>query len=175
MSIRRITAMLVLLLAVSAFSAFSQSQLKKDITFWIDDAGSKLVQLAEAMPQEKFTWAPAAGVRSFSEVCMHVAESNYYFPTLVGAKPAAGLEKDLGKVTDKQKVVATLKSSLEYLRKAINATPDTSFEKMTTMFGNQATYQSVFFLALSHVHEHLGQAIAYARMNSVTPPWSKPQ
>lgn len=173
MSIRRSTALLVLLVAVSAFSALSQSKLKKDLTFWLDDAGSKLAQLAEAMPQEKYTWAPAEGVRSFSEVCMHAAMANYFFPTLVGVKSDVAITKETEKITDKAKVVSMLKSSLEYVRKVINEMPDEDFEKATTIFGTPGTYQGVFLLTLSHNHEHLGQAIAYARMNGVTPPWSK--
>jgi len=173
MSVRRSTAMLVLLVALSAFTAFSQSTLKKDLTFWLDDAGSKLVQLAEAMPQDKYSWAPAEGVRSFSEVCMHAAMANYFFPTLVGVTPDVALDKGMEKVTDKAKVVSALKGSLAFVRKVIIEMPDSSFERATSIFGTQGTYQGVFLLALSHNHEHLGQAIAYARMNAVTPPWSK--
>jgi len=175
MSIRRSTALIVLLVAASALTAFSQSKLKKDLTFWIDDAGSKLVQLAEAMPQEKFAWRPAEGVRSFSEVCMHAAMANYFFPSLVGVKSDAAITKETEKITDKAKVVAMLKSSLDQMREVINEMPDSSFEKATSIFGTEGTYQGVFLLAMSHIHEHLGQAIAYARMNGVTPPWSKPQ
>jgi len=175
MSIRRSTALIVLLVAASALTAFSQSKLKKDLTFWIDDAGSKLVQLAEAMPQEKFAWRPAEGVRSFSEVCMHAAMANYFFPSLVGVKSDVAITKETEKITDKAKVVAMLKSSLDQMREVINEMPDSSFEKATSIFGTEGTYQGVFLLAMSHIHEHLGQAIAYARMNGVTPPWSKPE
>jgi uncharacterized damage-inducible protein DinB len=174
MSIRRYGAIIVLLTAVSVFNALAQSQQKKDLTLWLTDAGNKLVQLAEAMPQEKYSWRPAPGVRSFSELCMHVVSANYYFPTMVGIKSDVTVSEEMEKkVTDKAKIVAMLKSSFEHMAKAINETPDAKFDTMVKMFGSDASTRSVFLLALSHSHEHLGQAIAYVRSNGVTPPWSK--
>ena len=176
MSIRRIATSLVALTAVSFLTAFSQSQQKKDLVMWLSDAGDKLVQLAEAMPQEKYSWKPAEGVRTFSEVCMHAASANFFFPTLLGIKSETMIDQDMQKkVTDKKKIIDLMKSSFEHMTKAINDTPDADFDKMVKMFGNDASTRSVFLLAVTHNHEHLGQLIAYARSNGVTPPWSKGQ
>jgi uncharacterized damage-inducible protein DinB len=162
--------------AITAVTAFSQSQHKKDLVMWLDDAAEKLVQLAEAMPQEKFSWRPAEGVRSFSEVCLHAASANFFFPSIIGIKSEVMIDQEMTKkVQDKKKIISLMKDSFDHVRKAINDTPDEEYDKMTKMFGSDASYRSVFLLALSHNHEHLGQAIAYARMNGVVPPWSQGQ
>ena len=115
------------------------------------------MKLAEAIPADKYTWRPAPEVRSISEVFMHVAGSNYFIES----------------ITEKQRVVAELKGSFEHLRKAAVATKESELEKPVSMFGNATTERGVLVTVLSHLHEHLGQSIAYARMNGVKPPWSE--
>jgi len=134
----------------------------------------ELLALAEAMPAEKYSWRPGQGVRSVGEVYMHVASANYFLPTFWGVKPPAGVdprsfEKDGG---DKAKVVATLKASFEHLHQAIDNLPDADLGKPVDFFGRKAQVADIVLGAASHAHEHLGQSIAYARMNGVVPPWS---
>jgi hypothetical protein len=45
--------------------------------------------------------------------------------------------------------------------------------KQVSMFGQSFTGQQAWLLATVHLHEHLGQGIAYARVNGIVPPWSK--
>jgi uncharacterized damage-inducible protein DinB len=145
-----------------------------EILMVFNDAADKLAQLAEAIPQDKFTWRPAAGVRSVSEVFLHVAGSNDYVLTAVGVASAAQGENDIEKsTTDKTQVIAKLKESIGHVRAALQAMPDTDLDKATKLFGVDMTYRGVGLLLASHVHEHLGQMIAYARSNSVVPPWSR--
>ncbi|MBV8200264.1 MAG: DinB family protein [Acidobacteria bacterium] len=140
----------------------------------IANAQKELLALAEAMPAEKYSWRPAAGVRSVGEVYMHVASANYFLPTFWGVKFPASvdprtLEKDGG---DKAKTVAALKASFEHLHQAIDSLPDADLGKPVDFFGRKATVADIVLGAASHAHEHLGQSIAYARMNGVVPPWS---
>src|SRR6478752_6230957 len=58
----------------------------------LDDFGKKLVDLAEAMPAEKYTWRPGEGVRSVGEVYVHVAQANFGLPRIWGAAPAPGVD-----------------------------------------------------------------------------------
>jgi uncharacterized damage-inducible protein DinB len=137
-------------------------------------AEKKLVALAEATPAEKYGWRPGEGVRSTGEVFMHVASANYFLPTFWGAKMPAGVdartfEKD---GADKAKTISTLKASFEFLNQAIDAVPDSDLGRQVTIFGQQATVGEVMFGVATHGHEHLGQSIAYARMNGIVPPWS---
>jgi hypothetical protein len=60
-----------------------------------------------------------------------------------------------------------------YARDAITATSDADLEKKHDFFGREVTTRQIYMVVLDHFSEHLGQSIAYARMNGVTPPWSK--
>lgn len=136
----------------------------------LDDVEKKLVSLAEATPADKFTWRPSKDVRSISEVYTHIAGSNYFLASFLGVD-APGIEGDLEKtVTKKAEVIAELKRSFAHLRKASASVRD--LEAPVKMFGNQTTCRGVLVTVISHLHEHLGQSIAYARMNGVVPPWS---
>jgi uncharacterized damage-inducible protein DinB len=138
----------------------------------LDEVQDKIMSLAEATPAEKFAWRPSADVRSISEVYMHIAGGNYFLCTFLGVDPPAGMDKDLEKhVTKKAEVLAELRKSFDHLRAAAGA--DTDLEKPVKMFGNTTTHRGVFVTMLSHLHEHLGQSIAYARMNGIVPPWSR--
>jgi uncharacterized damage-inducible protein DinB len=92
----------------------------------------------------------------------------------MGVKAPQGLNPAMEKtVTEKAKVVETLKASFAHVRKAVTDLPDADLGKATKMFGQSTTYEGVLFLIANHMHEHLGQSIAYARTNGVVPPWSK--
>ena len=137
----------------------------------LDEVQEKILELAETTPADKFTWRPANDVRSVSEVYMHVAGGNYFLATFLGVeapKRTSDLEKT---VTKKADVVAELKRSFEHLRAAASRTED--LEKPVKMFGSPTTNRGVMLTVLSHLHEHLGQSIAYGRMNGVVPPWSR--
>ena len=142
--------------------------------FQIDEARKKLLSLAEAMPAEKYTWWPGQGVRSVGEVFNHVAAANYFLPTFWGAKMPAGVdprgfEKEGG---DKAKTIETLKKSFDNLQQEIQAVPEADLGRAIKLFGHDATVRDAMMVLVTHAHEHLGQSIAYARMNGVVPPWS---
>ena len=140
----------------------------------IDQAREKLIALAEATPADKFAWRPAQGVRSLGEVFAHVSGANYFLPTFWGSKIPAGVdprgfEKEGG---DKAKTIDTLKKSFDFLKQQIQAVPQADLDKKIKMFGRDATVRDAMMVLASHGHEHLGQSIAYARMNGIAPPWS---
>jgi uncharacterized damage-inducible protein DinB len=140
----------------------------------LDDAAAKLIQLAEATPADKFKWRPRQGVRSVSEVYMHVTGANYFFPRFVGVQSPYPLAQDAETtMTDKAQVLDQMKRSFDHLRGIIRGVNDADLDKPTDMFGQKTTYRNALFTAVSHAHEHLGQSIAYARMNGITPPWSQ--
>ncbi len=139
----------------------------------LDDVQEKIMDLASSVPAEKYAWRPAPGVRSIGEVFMHIAGGNYFLATFVGAQPPSDIPKDLEKVTDKAQVVAELKKSFDHVRRVVANQTDADLEKSVNLFGKTTTYRYVFTTLLNHLHEHLGQSIAYARMNNVVPPWSR--
>jgi uncharacterized damage-inducible protein DinB len=151
------------------------SDAKADIVRSLDDAQQKLLQLAEAMPAEKYSWRPGEGVRSVGEVFAHVSSANYFLPTLWGGKMAAGVDprgfdKEAG---DKAKTIDTLKKSFDSVKQAIGALSDADLARTVKIFDHDGSVRDVVLILATHAHEHLGQSIAYARMNGVVPPWSK--
>lgn len=139
----------------------------------LNDAEKKLVALAEATPAEKYSWRPGEGVRSISEVFMHVADDNYGIAeALTGGKRPATVPAELEKITDKAKVIETLKNSFEYVRQSAASFPEANLDQSNKAW--RITNRDIFFILATHAHEHLGQSIAYARMNGIVPPWSRP-
>ena len=173
--IKRAWTVVLLMCATSAFAlppAMPVTGFRAEFLRDLDDVQKKIIDLATAMPAEKYSWRPAQGVRSISEVYMHIAGGNYYLASFVGAKMPAFDTQHLEQVTDKQRVLAELKRSFDHIRTAITTTSDADLDKPILMFGNHTTIRGGFLTALNHLHEHLGQSIAYARMNGVVPPWS---
>jgi hypothetical protein len=103
---------------------------------------------------------------------MHVAGGNYLLASFVGMKPPAYDTNKLEQITDKQRVIDELKRSFDHIRNAALMATDADLDKSIKMFGRDTTERGAFVTALNHLHEHLGQSIAYARMNGVVPPWS---
>ena len=134
----------------------------------------QLIALAEATPAEKYSWRPAPGVRSTSEVYMHIVDANFYLLSVTGPKMPADLTEDLDKtVTAKPEVIAWLKRSLEAVRVAHLAETPKDLERKVKIEGRDATVDGMYLRIIVHANEHMGQLIAYARMTGVVPPWSK--
>jgi uncharacterized damage-inducible protein DinB len=133
----------------------------------------QLVALAEATPAEKFSWRPAPGVRSTSEVYMHIAIANFYLLSVTGPKMPADLNDDMEKtVTSKAEVIAWLKRSLEAVKTAHAAETPKDLERKVKIEGQDATVDGMYLRIIVHANEHMGQLIAYARMTGVVPPWA---
>jgi len=133
----------------------------------------EIVSLAQAMPAEKYTWRPAEGVRSVSEVYLHMAGANFGLTAVAGAPPFPGFkfqgfEKS---TTDKTKVIELLNQSFEYAETSISNMSDADLLK-PLKFQEFTSVGDVVLHIVAHAHEHLGQSIAYARMNGVVPPWT---
>jgi uncharacterized damage-inducible protein DinB len=137
-------------------------------------ASRQLIALAEVIPPEKYSWRPAPGVRSTGEVLMHIAGTNFYLLSRMGHKLPSDFESvDVEKVaTDKARVVDWLKRSLDAVRSARASATAAELKKTVRFFDHQATDEGLYLRILVHANEHMGQLVAYARMNSVVPPWS---
>lgn len=134
----------------------------------------QLVELAEAIPQEKYTWRPGAGVRSTSELIMHIVTANYGLMSVTGKPMPSGLNREMETtVTDKAQVIDWLKRSLEAVREAHAQITPAELAKHVKIANRDATVDGIYLRILVHANEHMGQLIAYARVNGVTPPWSE--
>jgi uncharacterized damage-inducible protein DinB len=134
----------------------------------------QLIALAEATPEEKFTWRPALGVRSTSEVYMHIVDANFYLLSVTGPKMPADLKEGMEKiVTSKAEVIAWLKRSLDAVKEAHLAETSKDLQRKVHIEGRDATVDGMYLRIIVHANEHMGQLVAYARMTGVVPPWSK--
>lgn len=174
-----IAALLSLSLPVAAQTRDGvMGELLKDV----GDLEKKVMALANAIPESAYAWTPGPGVRSTGEVFKHIAADNYFMPVLLD-KPApkeTGITKDY-KTTlafekrpmDRAALLAELEKSFAFLRSSMNSTTDAQLSAPMDVFGQKSTARGLWISTATHLHEHLGQLIAYARSNKVTPPWSK--
>lgn len=133
----------------------------------------QLIALAEATPEEKFAWRPAPGIRSTSEVYMHIAIANFGLLAVTGPKVPADLKEGMEKsVTSKAEVISWLKRSLDAVKQAHPAETPADFERKVRINGRNATVDGMYLRIIVHANEHMGQLVAYARMTGVVPPWS---
>ncbi len=138
------------------------------------DYASRVLSLAKAMPAEKYSWRPEEGVSSVEEVYTHIARYNfYYLKHSLGTPVPDDVDVDnIESITGKEEVVEILERSIEYVKSQIEAMPDSKLQEQTELYGRTVNGQAVLMQLITHKSEHVGQAIAYARINGVTPPWS---
>jgi uncharacterized damage-inducible protein DinB len=137
------------------------------------DAGTlsdKFSGLARVMTG-KYDWKPGQGVRSVGDVFNLIVRENGMLAGVLSGTPSTGAKPE--PITDPEKMQEALKASYANLQKAIAGLSDNDLQTQVKLFGRDMTKQDALMHILEDQHEHLGQSIAYARSNSVVPPWSK--
>lgn len=166
--------------ADSVSSGGGAGSVASDLLADLSTVETKIVDLATAIPESKYNWQPDSA-RSVRRVLLHVAADNYLLPAMLGftPDPATGITTDYAtgaafeaRNLPKDSVIAELRKSFAFVKQSLQGTSATAMAGPVTMFGQPFTGQSAWILAVTHVHEHLGQLIAYARTNGVKPPWS---
>jgi len=156
----------------------------------IEIAERQTMAMAEAIPAEKYDWRPDRDARSIGEVFVHVAAGNFMLLEVVGAAapadlygqiPAQGQERFRGlirrndelekSVREKVAVKDVLQRSLQAVAKSFTQADDAELDRRVHFFGEQTTVRRVYLRLLAHTHEHMGQMIAYMRINGMCPPW----
>ena len=184
------TLCLALLLAVSAIPVAAQDTYggapaaNAAVIGLVDDLDEKVTALAGAMDDDQWAWRPMEDVRSTSEVFMHIAASNYLIPSLLGVTPPEDFPVTMGPegpvgmdayeaISDREEVMTALDGSFDHVRAALaGVSEDRMDEEMTFFDGSTITVRRFCTFIATHLHEHLGQLIAYARTNEVVPPWT---
>jgi uncharacterized damage-inducible protein DinB len=177
-----VLASLIVAASVTA-SAQKRTGLMGDLLADVADVEGKIVALAKAMPEGSYAWRPMPGVRSVGDAFTHVAADNYFLPIALGAAapPDTGISgTDYKTVTayeakprSRAEIIAEVEKSFAFLKQAMADTTDARMDAAVKMFGRDSTVRTTWVSTVTHLHEHLGQLIAYARSNKVVPPWSK--
>jgi len=141
------------------------------------------VPAAEAMPEDKYEFAPTngdfKGVRTFAQEVKHVATANYMFGSIIlGEKPPLELGGENGPETMKTKaeIMKYLTDSFTYLHKALASLNDKNeLEQLDSPFGMKTSRLTFASFSVAHPFDHYGQMVEYLRMNGIIPPASRPE
>ncbi|HZQ92791.1 MAG TPA: DinB family protein [Terriglobales bacterium] len=145
---------------------------------------SEFVPAAEAMPEDKYNFAPTSGefkgVRTYAQQIKHVAAVNYVvFAAIAGEKPPAdtGGESGPDSVKTKAEIIKYLKDSFAYAHKvAAGITKESTTDMVQSPFGsNKVSKLGLAAIGISHPFDHYGQMVVYLRMNGIIPPASRAQ
>ena len=164
----------------AAPAAMPTSGYRAEVINDLNELEKKFLGLADAM-KGKYAWRPMAGVRSVGEVFGHIAGDQMVLPAMVGYAPPPDMQAEdmrgmfgkvgeMEKVTDPATIRANIVRSFAHARAAVASISDAQLDDK--VFGQDMTKRAMLNLLVTHTHEHLGQSIAYARSNGVTPPWS---
>ena len=185
-----VTAILGAILVFCGFGlAQAQTQTKdeKKTISQVLDASIKTVEAdfvpaAEAMPEEKYGFAPSngefKGVRTFAEQIKHVAATNYLVASLIlGEKPPVDVNDEKGpdSVKSKADILKYLKDSYAYAHKAVATITEANVVEPIPSFDGKSTTTrlSLAMLFAWHGYDHYGQMVEYLRMNGIVPPASR--
>ena len=150
------------------------------------DTGNRLIELAKAMPADKFTWRPTGeGALSASELYLLAATEYYHLPSEFGAIQAAGYEYGGDAVTgrrqatvpleksttNKAEVVTEIVDAVSYFNGIMQTLSDADLQKQIKVSGRDTTPNGILFIMANDMHEYLAEAMDYARSNGVTLPW----
>jgi len=151
-----------------------------DVLFSLASVESEVMQLAKAVPEEKYGWRPGPAVRTFQQVFLHIAYSNHLILHIADGSDEAEVKKMIEdndkseqQPISKEKTLAALTQSFAEAHKYLDEVAARALTRDADFFGQKTTRRGILIFLDTHMGEHLGQAIAYARMNGIVPPWSK--
>ena len=165
---------LSLVLAGTAQAQSTPTDYRDEFMRHFEQSSRKLISLSDAIPEDLYTWSPSEGVMPIAQVYMHIARYNYMYPEdALGISPPDGVDLDeLESITDKEQVKRLLRQSVEHVRMHIPQMSTDDLTRPTRLYGREVAGWAVLFQLLSHMNEHVGQSVAYARMNGIVPPLS---
>jgi len=166
----------VVALSLAATPAFAQapppSATSQARDLW-RDVTSYLVEAANDMPENLYSFRPTPEVRTFGELIAHVAGAQKMFCALALAEkpPAESAVEQVAKT--KASIVSALKESNAYCERAYAQT-DAATSGMVDVFGQRRTRLYALLINATHDNEHYGNVVTYLRINKMVPPSSKP-
>jgi uncharacterized damage-inducible protein DinB len=151
-----------------------------DLLLPFSELEQHVMALAKAVPEEKYDWRPAPGVRSFKEVFLHIAYGNRLMLHIADGLKTDEIQKQIESNTkgetealSKDQVLQKLTEGFAVVREALESAANATLSREVQFFQTATTRRGVLTFIDTHIAEHLGQSIAYARMNGIVPPWSR--
>lgn len=181
---KKISCLLVCVFLVSTVhQAWAQTSMTitEALDFWITVTENEVVGAADAMPAEKYSFAPSGsgftGVRTFGDQVKHLAANNYRMAAyIVGQKPSPEQEHETGpdSVRSKAEIMEYVRGSFVALHRAVaTITSENAVEQLATGPGRQRTRLQLAEDVVAHSYDHYGQMVEYLRMNDIIPPSSR--
>jgi len=173
-----------LLLAGASNVAFAQTRLtvSQALDFWITATENQVVPAADAMPEEKYSFAPTKGefkgVRTFAQQVKHLAANNYRMAAyILGQKPTPDQESETGPdtVQSKAQIIDYVRGSFAALHRAVAPINEGNMLEPLAAFPSpqQKTRLQLAEDVVAHSFDHYGQMVEYLRMNGIVPPASR--
>ncbi len=139
------------------------------------DYASRVLSLAKEIPADKYSWRPSEEVSSVEEVYTHIAYYNFYYlqnSLDIPVPEDVDVEK-VESIRGKEEVVDILERSIRHVKKSMKEMPRAKLQEKTELYGRTVNGQAVLMQLITHMSEHVGQSIAYGRMNGIVPPWNQ--
>lgn len=156
--------------------AWSQdNSFQNELAGMIQFNSGRVLSLAEVIPAEKYSWSPSEEVRNIGQAMMHIASANYFFGMKLGASLPEGIDpmKVEKSAEGKEEIMAVLKRSYDFIMEASKGVPTASLSDQVDFPFGKFSKSNTMMIIMAHCGEHMGQLVAYARMNDIIPPWSK--
>jgi hypothetical protein len=174
-------------IAAASAAQGQQSQQPPTIASLVDREISavekQIVEIAEAMPEDKFTFSPESlnipgseykGVRTFAVQVKHIGASNYFiWSPLTGDKVPESIKDGNGPENLKSKadILKFLKDSFALGHKAASTlTPENMLQAPEH---SKSSRLHLAEFGVAHAYDHYGQMVEYLRMNGIVPPASR--
>ena len=173
---------LLLVVITQVATAQTRPTASQTLDFWITNTEKEVVSVADAMPEEKYTFAPTAGeftsVRTFAEQVKHLSAANYQLAALIlGENPPHGEHDETApdSINSKAQIMNYVKGSFAALHRAVATISEGNMlEPVVTSAGSQQRNRLHFVVdAVAHSYDHYGQMVEYLRMNGIVPPASR--
>jgi hypothetical protein len=176
--------LLCMFLSLAGHSALAQTRvaISPALDFWVSNAEKEIVSAADAMPEEKYSFAPTAGeftgVRTFARQIKHLAANNYRMAAyILGQTPTPEQESETGPevVRTKAQIMDYVRGSFATLHRAVaTINEENMLEPMPSHRPPRQNTRVQFAEdAVAHCYDHYGQMVEYLRMNGIIPPASR--
>lgn len=168
-------AVVTILTPADSLAQSTPTDVRDEFLGHFERSSYKAMTLAEVIPETLYDWSPGEGVMPIAQVYAHIARYNFmYLDENLGIAAPEDIDyMSLEEITGKGEITEALRRSVEHVKERALAMTEEELVSMTTLYGRRVAGWAVLFQLISHMNEHVGQSVSYARMNGIAPPWSR--